>query len=213
MEKQKSFITGRNNWISMNKKTNGITLIALVITIIILLILAGVSIASLGENGLFNKTKQARTFSRKASAEEVINLKLTEIQLKYSGKVTLETILEELKKDEEKEIDVIEVRTEEVATISCEIPAGTVQEIDVIVNKYDEFTFTIGKIENKIQISKICGIDKDKWNGETVDTPETERNPITITAEMIEYNATWNGTTITNAKQALDYLYTQFNNK
>ena len=34
------------------KKTNGITLIALVITIVVLLILAGVSIATLtGENG------------------------------------------------------------------------------------------------------------------------------------------------------------------
>ena len=38
------------------KKNNGITLIALVITIIILLILAGVTIATLtGENGLFRK--------------------------------------------------------------------------------------------------------------------------------------------------------------
>ena len=46
-----------------SKKINqikGITLIALVVTIIILLILAGISIASLTENGLFEKAKLAK---------------------------------------------------------------------------------------------------------------------------------------------------------
>lgn len=44
----------------MLKKNGGITLIALVITIIVLLILAGVSIAMLsGENGLLNRSSQA----------------------------------------------------------------------------------------------------------------------------------------------------------
>ena len=42
------------------KDMRGITLIALVITIIILLILAGVAISSLTENGLFEKAKLAK---------------------------------------------------------------------------------------------------------------------------------------------------------
>lgn len=43
------------------KEQKGITLVALVITIIILLILAGISIATLtGENGLFSRAKQAK---------------------------------------------------------------------------------------------------------------------------------------------------------
>lgn len=43
------------------KKNNGITLIALVITIIVLLILAAVSIATLtGENGVLTKADVAR---------------------------------------------------------------------------------------------------------------------------------------------------------
>ena len=42
-------------------KNKGITLIALVITIIILIILAGISVATLtGENGLFSRAKQAK---------------------------------------------------------------------------------------------------------------------------------------------------------
>ncbi|MCI8636954.1 MAG: hypothetical protein HFJ36_03755, partial [Clostridia bacterium] len=40
------------------KKEKGITLIALVITIIVLLILAGIAIATLtGENGILNKSE------------------------------------------------------------------------------------------------------------------------------------------------------------
>lgn len=43
------------------KEQKGITLVALVITIIILLILAGIAIASItSENGLFNRAKQAK---------------------------------------------------------------------------------------------------------------------------------------------------------
>ncbi len=53
----------------------GITLIALVITIIVLLILAGVSIATLtGDNGILTKAQTAKTETEKASEEEQIKL-------------------------------------------------------------------------------------------------------------------------------------------
>ena len=59
----------------MMKKQNGITLIALVITIIVLLILAGVSIAMLtGENGILNKATNATEKTQAAEAEEAIKL-------------------------------------------------------------------------------------------------------------------------------------------
>ena len=55
----------------MFKKENGITLVALVITIIVLLILAGISIATLtGENGLLNRATQAKNTSINASYNE-----------------------------------------------------------------------------------------------------------------------------------------------
>ena len=54
---------------------NGITLIALVITIIVLLILAAVSIATLtGENGLLTRANEAKTKTEQAAKEEEINL-------------------------------------------------------------------------------------------------------------------------------------------
>ena len=44
----------------MFKKENGITLVALVVTIIVLLILAGVAISlTIGNNGLFNRAQNA----------------------------------------------------------------------------------------------------------------------------------------------------------
>lgn len=59
----------------MMKKENGITLIALVITIIVLLILAGVSIAMLtGDNGILNKATTASEKTLAAEAEEAIKL-------------------------------------------------------------------------------------------------------------------------------------------
>ncbi len=55
-----------------NKK--GITLIALIITIIILLILAGISIATLKHVGLFDKANQAKQKSENAQKEENVIL-------------------------------------------------------------------------------------------------------------------------------------------
>ena len=53
------------------KNNKGITLIALVITIIVLLMLAGVSIAMLtGENGLIAKAISAKTKTEEAEADE-----------------------------------------------------------------------------------------------------------------------------------------------
>ena len=47
--------------ITKKEKNNGITLIALVITIVIMLLLAGVAIQmSMGENGLISKSVQAQ---------------------------------------------------------------------------------------------------------------------------------------------------------
>ena len=70
-EKNKNGGTKMKNWIIKKERNNGITLIALVITIIVLLILAGVTIASItGENGILSKATNARDNNAKASAEE-----------------------------------------------------------------------------------------------------------------------------------------------
>ena len=57
------------------KKTKGITLIALVVTIIVLLILAGVSISMLtGENGILNQAQNAKNKTEEAERNEKLDL-------------------------------------------------------------------------------------------------------------------------------------------
>ena len=62
----------------LNKKNKGITLVALVITIIILLILAGISISALTNTGIFGKAKDAK--QKSADAELDQNTKLDEYE-------------------------------------------------------------------------------------------------------------------------------------
>jgi len=65
------------------KNQKGITLIALVITIIVLLILAGVSIAMLtGENGILTQANSAKSETNKAEATEKISLALNAVKAK-----------------------------------------------------------------------------------------------------------------------------------
>ncbi len=54
----------------LSKKNNGITLVALVITIILLLIIAGVSISALTNTGIFEKANDAKKASENAEIEQ-----------------------------------------------------------------------------------------------------------------------------------------------
>ena len=79
-------------------KNKGITLIALVITIIVLLILAGISIATLtGENGLLTKATTAKRETKTANAEEQVKIAVTG-SLDNEGKLTANKVKEELGK-------------------------------------------------------------------------------------------------------------------
>ena len=69
----------------MKKRTEiGITLIALVVTIIILLILAGITISMVSNNGILGKAKNAAEVSEKSSAEEEMSMYLASIEISKS---------------------------------------------------------------------------------------------------------------------------------
>ena len=90
----------RKNEKQRNKKNSGITLIALVITIIVLLILAGVTIATLtGDNGILTKAQEASDKTKQANAEEQVKLA---VQASYGedGKINLDELNNELSKIE-----------------------------------------------------------------------------------------------------------------
>ena len=81
-----------------SKKNNGITLIALVITIIVLLILAGVTIATLtGENGILTRATDAKTNTEVAEEKEAISLAYSGVMADTNGTgVTAEKLQTEL---------------------------------------------------------------------------------------------------------------------
>ena len=127
------------------KKLNnkGITLIALVITIIVLLILAGVSIAMLtGENGILTQAQEAKKATERASIIEEVQLDILGKQTENgSGDITageLEEILKKYFSNEEQNLK--------------DIIAGT--STDKLISKEDE---TI-----KIDLSEI-------YNGDITD--------------------------------------------
>ena len=73
------------------KNEKGITLVALVITIIVLLILAGVTLSMvMGESGIFGKANSAKEKTQLSNAEETIKLAVLENQVKsVSGDAAL----------------------------------------------------------------------------------------------------------------------------
>ena len=82
--------------IMLSKKNKGITLVALVITIIILLILAGISISALTNTGIFQKARDAEDKSKLADAKESMTLLLHEWQMEHvTSDKTLEAFLGE----------------------------------------------------------------------------------------------------------------------
>ena len=80
---------------ALKKTEKGITLVSLVVTIVVLLILAGVSINTVvGDDGIIQKAKEKAEATKQASAEEEMNRLVLEYQLAKNDE-TLESFLKE----------------------------------------------------------------------------------------------------------------------
>lgn len=91
----------------MKKQNNnkGITLIALVITIIVLLILAGVTISLLtGKNGILTQAQKAKELNEISDFEEQIKLAVLTSKINSDSKIDLNTLESEIKKISDVEI-------------------------------------------------------------------------------------------------------------
>lgn len=105
------------------KKERGITLIALVVTIVVLLILAGVSISMLtGENGIINQAKNSKDATEQARVQEIVDLAVGSLVSKYQGntsQITPQMVVEEIKTTENRD-DISTEDTTFPATIKFE---------------------------------------------------------------------------------------------
>ena len=98
------------------EKAKGITLIALVITIIVLLILAGVSIATLvGEGGILSKATKAKNNTEEAQILEEVELVVAELKMDeiYQGKLSNDEFSKQLS-DKLKGVVIGEVTDEKI---------------------------------------------------------------------------------------------------
>ena len=78
------------------KETGGMALVTLAVTIVILLILAGVSVRLvIGNNNLFDKAKSTQKVQTIAGIKEALELEKADIQVE-SKRVNLENYLEQI---------------------------------------------------------------------------------------------------------------------
>ena len=116
------------------KNAKGITLVALVITIIILLILAGVSINLLtGQNGLINRAKDSKIQTEIASIKEQIQIDIIGKQSENNGNISEDSLKEILEKygtlsEEEKITDKTLTTKENYEIKVSDIWNGTTKE-------------------------------------------------------------------------------------
>ena len=79
------------------KKTAGITLIALVVTIIVLLILAGISIMMLsGNNGILTRAGESKNLTEQSQLEEEVKLAYLDYKMQTNTNESLETYLNKI---------------------------------------------------------------------------------------------------------------------
>ena len=154
----------------MLKNKKGITLVALVVTIVVLLILAGVSInAVLGDNGIIKKANQAASITKEAEVKEAINRTILEFYLTNDYE-TLEDFLKA--KAEDGSIDSVTKNADGTLTV-----------------KKGNYSVTV---ENKTNSSGGSG-SGGSTGGET-QTPEVTVGEIKVVAD-----STGTGSAITDA--------------
>ena len=115
------------------KRSKGITLIALVVTIIVLIILAGISInLILGDNGIITKAQEARQLQEKAEIKSGIQLEIVAKEIGNKGSITQSEIEEILlkygtvNKNEDGEIESLKPTDKEYEIPFEEIYGGKV---------------------------------------------------------------------------------------
>ena len=171
-------------------KNKGITLVALVITIIVLLLLAGIAIASLGgENGIFAKVKQAKKANIESEMKEQLTMGLQELQIAKQGNATLDDVTQDWAN--EAILSDYSPVLQEDASLNGKLIVMTKdnvkgkfligQNLDIETIEYNtssveiEYT-TISRIDNKVKINIVV---TDKINGvKQIEYPEG--NPLKV---------------------------------
>ena len=171
----------------MNKRWenfNGITLISMVVTVIILLLLAGIAIATLGgENGIFAKVKQAKKAQLEAEMKEQLTMALQELQIAKQGNATLDDVTQDwankailkdysplLQEDASLNGKLIIMTKNKIKGKFLIDQNLNIEKIEYNTSSLEFEYTTISRIDNKVKINIVV---TDKINGiKQIDYPE-----------------------------------------
>lgn len=131
----------------MLKNKRGITLIALVVTIVVLLILAGVSInVIINNDGLIQKSKDATRKTKVATYKEEFNVIATPEEIAYrTGEISFDSMIQNVKSKIEQKDYVEEVKQKKVLKDTV-LEATTDQGIISIILSEDGMNVKEGEI-------------------------------------------------------------------
>ena len=139
------------------KNIKGITLIALVITIVILIILAGVAISlTIGENGIFNKAKYAKEEYKLAQAREELELEIIDVQTIIMEEQQRNATLEDLQNLIDTSKYEIVLHYEPIASSEIITQKSTYAEVKEIESKIKFI------VDDKLVIRDVELIDKNE---------------------------------------------------
>ncbi len=178
----------------MKKNIKGITLIALIITIIILLILAGISIATIaGKDGLIIKTKSAKEEYIKSEMKEQLILAIQNLQAEKNGKledITQEWASSSIKgydikaKEDKKTNGKIIQMTKENITVKFLVDSNLkVVEINTEENESEELEAEVSYNFNDNTTEKIKTSELVKLKDITGNNNDAEVENITVNEE------------------------------
>ena len=132
------------------KNQKGITLIALVITIIVLLILAGVSIAMLtGQNGLLSKANDSAIETEKAEIRENVELAISAV---YTNMLADDPTATFNLTGKESDIATEITKTNAFDGATDSVTGGT----QTLTYKKGDNTYTVTLEENNTKVTKIA---------------------------------------------------------
>lgn len=175
-------------------KENAITLIALIITVIVMLILAGVTVnITIGENGIFKKTQETAIISKKESIKEELELIITDMEL-----------------DEVKKGSILnkEKMAEKLETIGFVV----INQTDTIIEgEYKDYQITINE-NNKVTIGvELTGVKptaRFELSTTAIGVEELELKVIATTTEgEIESVESVNGLTLVSEHGSAEKTY------
>lgn len=157
----------------MERKNRGITLVSLVVTVIILIILGGVSLnLILGENGIIKKSQVANEEYNKQAAIEAMDLKIANVQIAKYGEEQRMPTLKELADNfsEDEDFEYVQ-ETSEVASIARVIS----QNPTSIYTKLKAYAYEF-EINNSLQVANIkkTTINRGKENTDIIITANVE---------------------------------------